>query len=142
MKDINFLGTIDGVNHGNNNDLQYGPDGDFITTELSDRLKQDMTKILLTEVGENKVFSGYGAGLQTLISSGLSPENVKGAIVNSVVYAFSYLNEMNKGFDDSERIKNINNIQIKYSTSDPRAIYIRIEVVDMSDKVVSLTIGG
>jgi len=142
MKDFKFLGSNDTKTYGNFNDISYDSNGEVALVESTAKLRQDMAKILLTDIGEHKVFQGYGSDLQSLINANVKSDTIKKQIVNSITYAFSYLNQINQSADLNEKIDTINSIDVRYAANDPRAIYIRIQATSGTNETITLTFGG
>ena len=142
MKDLKVLGTQDNIYHGTFNDISYDSNNELNMIEFSSKLKQDMTKILLTEITTHKVYSGYGCNLQKLINTNIQSFDVKKEILNSVIYAFTYFNNINDSMDVREQIKEIVSIDIRFNVNDPRQIYLRIEVMNKNNDTMTLVLGG
>jgi phage baseplate assembly protein W len=78
------------------NDLQLSNVNDFDTVSGIDKLKQDLNKILLTEIGANSNFDVYGTELQTLVGGKSNPDTVRARIQASVDDALSVLEYLNR----------------------------------------------
>jgi len=143
MYDIKLLGTDDGQNHGTRNDLAYDTAGMVQTISLASKLKQDMTKIMISEVGDNKFFTNYGTNLQSLLHKNMGQADVRKEILASVMYAIYYLNGVvNENGADAELIKSITSVDIRWDKTDPRIVYVRVEVLNKLDETIILTVGS
>ena len=138
--DLKLLGTVDDINYGTYNDLVYSG-GDLVVISGSKKLQQDSTKILLTEMNPNSVFPYYGSELNG-IKNETTDSTIHSTIVNCITYSFAYLKAVTASTDPSEIISQINSIDVKYDSNDPRKIYIRIELVNVSGDVLYITLGG
>jgi len=141
MKDLKILGTAENKYYGTFNDITY-ENGDFVMLSGASKLKQNMAKILLTREGENKVFPGYGSNLQSLINQKIDNTSVRKNIVNGIIYAFTYLNEIDDTTDLDEKIDQIKSIDVNIDPVDPRKVFIRIEVINKVGETLIITLGG
>lgn len=73
------------------NDLQIGPNNDFILVSGLDETIQDVQKILMTEQGANPLFPLYGTLLQSLIGNKVNPNTIGGSVQQNVVQALQVL---------------------------------------------------
>lgn len=84
------------------NDLQFGPTGDLDLVSGTEKLKQDINKILFTERGSNKFLDLYGTRLHGLIGSRIVLDNLKGVVKDDVVGALQLLALLNTENQDPE----------------------------------------
>ena len=86
------------------NDIQLGTLNDFVIIKGTEKLKQDVNKSLLTELGQNVNFDLYGSELQSLIGSKFSSEFVKAKIEEEIVRSLEALNFLNRGNKNLDEI--------------------------------------
>jgi len=73
------------------NDLQLNSVNDLALVSGLDKLKQDLNKILFTEVGANTNFEIYGTELQTMVGGKVDIDNARAKIREEVDTALSVL---------------------------------------------------
>ena len=73
------------------NDLQLNSVNDLALISGIDKLKQDLNKILFTEVGANVNFEIYGTELQTMVGGKVNADNVRAKVREQVDTALSTL---------------------------------------------------
>ena len=123
-----------------NNDLQLGPNGDLVTIEGTEKLKQDLSKMLLTVRGSNIVFTTYGSELYTFIGQKSNFEywqaQIRDAVIDGVALV-QYLNKDNPNLD--EQIQTFDFIEILQS-EDTVSFEVRIQVTTKGNKQVGAQI--
>jgi hypothetical protein len=73
------------------NDLQIGPNQDFVLVSGIEETTQDVQKILVTEQGANSLFPLYGTTLQSLIGNKINPNIIGGTTQQQIVQALQVL---------------------------------------------------
>lgn len=73
------------------NDLQIGPNNDFVLVSGLEETTQDVQKILLTEQGANTLFPLYGTTLQSLIGNKINPNTISGSVQQQITQALQIL---------------------------------------------------
>ena len=73
------------------NDLQIGPNQDFVLVSDLEETTQDVQKILVTEQGANVLFPLYGTILQSLIGNKINPNTISGSVQQQIVQALQVL---------------------------------------------------
>lgn len=117
------------------NDLQIGPTNDLAILDGTDRLSQDIVKILITTRGTNLLFPLYGANLQTLIGQKMDVQFLQGQILTEVKDALIILQAINQNNPDlDQQIQTLQSIQVDLSSS--TQITIQLVVVTKSGKSV------
>lgn len=120
------------------NDLQVDVNSDLKTVEGTDRLSQDIVKILITERGTNLELPLYGANLQSLIGQKMDTAFLQGQILNEVTDCLLILQALNQFNPDlDQQIKTLQTIQIDLSS--PTQLTIHLTVLTVSGKVVGTT---
>lgn len=89
------------------NDLQLDNVNDLALLSGVDKLRQDMNKILLTEVGANVFFEIYGTDLQTLIGNKVNIEEIKAHLKDQVETALAVLVLVNADNPNDDEVPNI-----------------------------------
>lgn len=68
-----------------NGDLVIGTNGDLAKVQDTDKLIQDILKMLMTEIGSNQFFSWYGSSLSSsMIGSGYDSEFIASVAENQI----------------------------------------------------------
>lgn len=73
------------------NDLQIGPNQDFVLVSGLEETTQDVQKILVTEQGANPLFPLYGTILQSLVGNKINPNTISGSVQQQIVQALQIL---------------------------------------------------
>jgi hypothetical protein len=73
------------------NDLQIGPNNDFVLVSGLNETTQDVQKILLTEQGANFSFPLYGTILQSLIGNKTNPNTIGATVQDQITTALQIL---------------------------------------------------
>jgi hypothetical protein len=118
-----------------NGDLKIISDGSIKTVQDTDKLRQDILKILITLLGSNRFHPWYGCVLSDNIIGKNLPDNI---ILNDIrTSIFQSLDKLKKLQQQqqttqkvslAELINSIGNIDVYRDPSDPRQIKIRVEV--------------
>jgi hypothetical protein len=118
------------------NDIQFNKINDFDTLSGTEKLKQDINKILLTERGANTNFPLYGTILQSLIGEKNNFDFIKAKIKDEIIGALQVLQFINKeNPNDDEQLDTLELLRIQQLTSDQ--IEIQLSVTTVSGKSVS-----
>ena len=118
------------------NDLQVGPNKDFVLISGVDKLQQDIIKILMTSRGTNTIYPAYGS----LIGNSIGTKNIdqqKATIRNSVVEALTILqiiNTSNPNLD--EQLQSIDVVQVNINNNE---ITVSVQVTTKNGNVVNAT---
>lgn len=117
-------------------DLVIGSNGDLITISDNNKLRQDIVKILLTEVGENKYHPTYGSSVGSLRIGMIQDQNLLESDLRSSVEIalnklISYQKEQGKKqyLTPGERLLSVENISVSKDDLDPRLWSINISVI-------------
>ena len=89
------------------NDIQLNSVNDFALISGIDKLRQDINKILLTELGANTNFEIYGTTLQTLIGNKVNVEEIRAHLrdqVDTALAVLKFINEENTNNDEVPEI--------------------------------------
>lgn len=138
-KNPNQKGDPDEFFGESSNDIQLNTVNDFELIEGTEKLKQDVNKILLTEIGQNTNFDEYGSGLQALIGEKISSEFVTAKIEEQIVSALEALHFVNR---DNQ---NLDEVPLELDTLDIRELGIdgfevQLAILTASDKLVTTSV--
>lgn len=120
------------------NDLILGTNGDFSVLDGTQRLSQDITKILITQRGTNAELPLYGANIQSLIGQKLDPQVLQGQLLAEVKDALLILQALNQTNPDlDQQIGILQSIQVDVSSS--TQLTVSLTVITVSGKKVGAT---
>jgi len=138
MKDLKLLGTAEKQFYGTFNDIGYS-NGDFKTLEGNPRVKQGVSKILITRQGSLTSFILYGATLKNFIFTNIFGEETRQGVINAVVQALSYYNTLETSTDPSELIDTIDALDFSQDSKDPRKTYIKLAITLKDGSKITIT---
>lgn len=128
-------------------DISIGSNGDLNTVYDNDKLKQDIIKILLTKMGENRFHSSYGSKVGALeIGYVADKELVELDLKSSVEDAIRYLmraqqNQQQRQYlTPGEVIAGIKDIKAERDRLDPRMYNIYVSVYTKKLTIITETI--
>ena len=117
-------------------DISIERDGSIKTVFGNEKLRQDIVKIILTELGDNKFHPQYGSNVGTVQVGTVQDEAfLKQDLISSAQDALKNLIALQRSqakrqyLSPSEIIVDIKNIEIKRDTIDPRMYNIFISVL-------------
>lgn len=117
------------------NDLQIDTSNDMFTVDGTDRLSQDIVKILITERGTNPELPLYGSNIQSLIGQKMDPTFLQGQLVNEITDCLLILQALNQFNPDlDQQIQLLQSVQVDLTSN--TQITITLTVVTVSGKVV------
>ena len=115
------------------NDLQLNSVNDLALISGIDKLKQDLNKILFTEVGANVNFEIYGTELQSMVGGKVSIDNARAKIREEVETALSVLLFVTKDNpDDDEVVDNFETLSVREISSG--RFEVTVSVISRSGK--------
>jgi hypothetical protein len=130
-------------------DIFIERDGSIKTVFGNEKLRQDIVKILLTKIDENKYHSSYGSNLGIIQVGNVQDETfLKQDLANSAQDAIKTLMSLQRVqaksqyLSPSETIVDIKSIDIKRDTIDPRMynIFISVLTQELDSITESITI--
>jgi phage baseplate assembly protein W len=124
MKDLKYIAAIKDVPTAFN-DIEIGADGDIVTLAGTARVKQDVVKILLTELGLLP-YPNYGTSLPTLPGTESSDPSLLNSVSSEVISAVQYLVLNEESQVPSELIDSLKTLSVSYAAS---AINIAMTIV-------------
>lgn len=122
------------------NDIQFDNFGQIRTTSLVSKLSQNVIKLLLTDIGQNIEDYLYGTRLNGLIGNKINSA-LYTEIIDTITNALNKYNELNYTNEESDEfLDSITDVNLFGDEKDPRAMYIRINLLTESGKDVKLSI--
>ena len=120
-------------------DISLGPDGSVNIISGNNKIRQDIKKIILTKLGDNKYFPKYGSALGSYSIGGMADKelmelNLKQSISSALQLLISLQREQSKRqiLSPTEIIMQINEIKAERDQVDPRLYNIYISVTTQS----------
>lgn len=117
-------------------DIAFEKDGSIRTVFGNEKLRQDIIKILITKLGENKYHPQYGSTVGTIQIGNVQDESFLKQDLTSAAHdalknlmALQRLQAKRQYLSPSETIVEIKNIDIRRDTIDPRMYNIFISVL-------------
>ena len=127
-----------------NGDIRIGRDGDVDFVVDNEKIRQDVIKILLTKLGENKYHAYYGSSLGALEIGGVPDrEMVEGDLARMAEDSLSILMRLQSNqskiqyLSPGEVIIDILNVDVKRDQADPRSYSIGLTV--LTKKLTKIT---
>lgn len=118
MKDIRYLTAGPGGAYGLFSDVSFvaseGGNVDLAVVDEEERLKQDVAKIMLTELG-TAPYPNYGAGLANYIYRKFNSIDVLDNVQKDILTALYYLIFREPSTNPAERIGRIDDISVSYA---------------------------
>lgn len=122
------------------NDIQFDEYGRLMLYEGRKKLIQNLLKAFLTEKGKNIEDADYGSGLDSLIGRKANA-SLFTDINETVSDCITKYVELNSDFDNEEEfIDSLDNITVSRDDSDPRGIFITIDMTLYNGDPFRLTI--
>lgn len=120
------------------NDLQLGLNGDFTVLDGTQRLSQDITKILITQRGTNSELPIYGSNIQSLIGQKMDPQFLQGQLLTEARDALLILQALNQSNPDlDQQVQTLESIQVDISSQ--TQLTVSLTVITVSGKKVGAT---
>lgn len=134
-----------------NGDLVIGSNGDVVTVEGSDKLVQDILKIISTPIGANPFFPWYGCPItRSLVGTGYDRKFIAALATQQLRASLETLQRLQKEqmreyqlVSPQEQLAAIEKVVVDRSIDDPRFFAILVSVLNKSFRRVqtSLEIG-
>lgn len=130
-----------------NGDLVIGSNGDFETVEGTDKLIQDILKMLLTPVGSNIFFPWYGSLLSSaMIGSPMDDQFIETAATLQINNSLQTLQSLQRDqlaslqhVSASELLAAIKEVMVQRSIVDPTYYAISVKVLTKDLKTTTAT---
>ena len=132
-----------------NGDISLGKDGSITTVIGNDKLRQDILKILLTDLGSNKYHKRYGSYIGRLNIGDISDNmlislDLERSAMNAVknLMALQRFQAKKQGLNPGEIIVDINYVSVTRDELDPRLYNITVSVMtrEITDFTTSLSV--
>ncbi len=130
-----------------NGDLVLDGSGLLSTTSGNQKIRQDIVKILLTRLGDNKFHSRYGSDIGALKIGQVTDQTlIELDMKKSAEEAIRYLISLQKSQSKrqflslSETIVDISNISVERDTGDPRLYNIFVSVLTQKMDIIEESI--
>lgn len=129
-------------------DIAIGKDGDLAIVDNTDKLVQDILKILTTKLGANPFYPWYGSPIsRTLIGKAFEETFVANVASNQLKTALEMLQRLQKEqlkkdqlITPQEQIAAIQNVNIQRNTADPRFYSIDVTVLTKAFKSTKVSL--
>lgn len=132
-----------------NGDISWNRDGSITTVIGNNKLRQDILKILLTDLGSNKYHKRYGSYIGRLNIGDVSDNrlislDLERSAMNAVknLMALQRFQAKKQGLSPGEIIVDINKISVTRDDLDPRLYNITVSVMtrEITDFTTSLSV--
>ena len=133
MKDLKYLAAVKSP-PGPYNDIEIGADGDIVTVDGVDRIKQDVAKILMTELGLMP-YPNYGSSLPLMPGSQQFSSTLLDTISSEVISAVQYLVYVEESALLDEQISSITTLKVSYEDA---AVSINLTIANKAKEEASL----
>jgi hypothetical protein len=112
VEDLKFINYGSGIGpvSADNNDIEFGDDGDFVTVGGHQRVLQNILKAFMTTTGANRVFPSYGTSIAKLPQRKV--EDLQSSIKANITYQLAYLNAIEESTLASENIKSLDKLAV------------------------------
>jgi hypothetical protein len=131
-KDFKLLGSDDGIYWATFNDIVI-ENADIALLQDVDRIRQDVVKFLLIQIGTVSMFPNYGTNIPFLMNN-RSTDYVFEDLKNEIVYGVKYIQQINQ--NENVNIKTIQNINM--STPTPRELDMQIDLLLTNGEVLRI----
>jgi phage baseplate assembly protein W len=128
-------------------DLVLDSSGQLNIVERNDKLVQDIIKVLLTDLGENKFHPYYGSPTGKLdVGSILDQDFFKTKIEDGVIQAINNLIALQKNqskyqyITPGETILEVSGVRVSRDTNDPRMWSVFVSVITLELEEISQTV--
>jgi hypothetical protein len=113
MKDLKYIAAIKTASEGFN-DIEITADGDLAAVEGAARIKQDVVKILLTELGLMP-YPNYGSSLPSLVGSDPFSTSLLDTVSSEVISNIHYLIFSEESQLLTEQIAEIKTLDVSFA---------------------------
>jgi phage baseplate assembly protein W len=119
--------------------------GVLVTVVDSDKLTQDILKIISTQLGSNPFFPGYGSpinqalvGTADVVSVGVAEDQLRSSIENLKTLQLQQIKN-NQTVTPEEQISAIQDVSISQAKDDPRQFFVSITVINAANQRVPVS---
>lgn len=132
-------------------DISLESSGEISIVSGNQKIRQDIVKIILTKIGENRFHPQYGSNtgqlqIGTILDQALVEEDLRQSAQSAIRYLMQLQREQSRKqlLSSSEIILDIKNLQIERDEADPRLYNIFISVLTQKlesiDEVITIRI--
>jgi phage baseplate assembly protein W len=132
-------------------DISLESSGEISVVSGNQKIRQDVVKIILTKIGENRFHPQYGSNtgqlqIGTILDQALVEEDLRQSAQSAIRYLMQLQREQSRKqlLSSSEIILDIKNLQIERDEADPRLYNIFISVLTQKlesiDEVITIRI--
>lgn len=132
-------------------DISLESSGEISVVFGNQKIRQDVVKIILTKIGENRFHPQYGSNtgqlqIGTILDQALVEEDLRQSAQSAIRYLMQLQREQSRKqlLSSSEIILDIKNLQIERDEADPRLYNIFISVLTQKlesiDEVITIRI--
>lgn len=108
--------------------------GDIVLIEGENKIKQEIVKFILTQIGTTLLFPNYGTNIPFLMNNRVS-NNLYDDLKNEIIYGCKYVQSINL----NETINIAKIVSVNFETPDPRELSINIELLLTNGNTLLLT---
>jgi len=139
MKDFRLLGSSEGVYFGDSNDIVLDPNtSDIKTLEGIGRIRQAVSKILLTPTGMNYLDVNYGSDLPKMKFSPVIYTEIQSSLRESIIRSLDYLTTIETSELASEKISSLESIEVYPQEKSGYIIKLILKLEDGSFLIIIL----
>jgi len=121
--------------------------GDFETVEDTDKLVQDVLKLVSTQIGSNVFFPAYGSPMsQALIGTAQDPEFAENVATQQLRSSLERLQQLQndqlrsgQNITPEEQIAGIENVRVSQDRNDPRFYIVNLTVISKAFQRVPIS---
>lgn len=118
------------------NDIQLNSINDFAIISGTEKLKQDINKIFMTEAGQNIDFTVYGTALQSVIGNKINLDEARARIRSEIESALEVLLLLNENNPNQDEIPDVFE-SLSVEEINIGQFEVRLSVITRSGKRVS-----
>ena len=142
MEDWKFLSTADFRFYGDNNDISFDSVlHDIVPIQGTPRIKQDVSKDLLTESGADISDLDYGSGLYTFLFQSAYDSQVRKNMADNVTKSLNHLIDIEQSNEQSETITELRSIRLD-TPQDQRFINLNILLIMADGTPLEITLAN
>jgi len=142
MIDWKFLGSSDLTYYGDSNDISFDPTlGDIVPIQSTNRARQDVTKILLTESGANLLYPAYGTAVYSFVFKPWTDSSARQNLADSITQGIRFLVANDVSPDPTETISQLSSVRLALP-QDTRYINVNIQLLMADGTNLQITLGG
>ena len=123
MIDLKYIDAVK-PHPGSFNDIEITPEGDIATISGYERVKQDIVKILMTEMGMMP-YPNYGSNLNTIPNTSAYDPTLLDSVANEVISSVNYLVLAEESPDPTEQISEITTLDVSVNTNVKIALSVK-----------------